>query len=84
MICMASRFEKLVWSILCGTALGLGTTGCYESTDQDMYGPPPDVATDGEEDADEADVLADTPADAEAENVAMYGPAPMYGPEPEP
>jgi hypothetical protein len=74
---MATRLQKILWSALCGTALGL--SGCYDSDDGDMYGPPPDVETDGDEDASDA---SDAIEDMISENVAMYGPAPMYGPEP--
>ncbi len=80
---MASRLEKLILGVLCGAAIGLGATGCYDSDDQDMYGPPPDVSSDSDDEGDIAtDILTDAPADLDPENVAMYGPAPMYGPEP--
>jgi hypothetical protein len=71
---MATRLQKMFWSILCGTALGLGATGCYDSDDQDMYGPPPDTSSDSD----------DVVTDEESEVIAAYGPAPMYGPEPSP
>lgn len=76
---MTSRIEKIIWSVVCGTALGLGTAGCYDSDDEVAYGPPPDVSVDGDDDA--AD---DAVEDAVEENIAMYGPAPAYGPEPSP
>jgi hypothetical protein len=77
---MANRLQKLLWSVLCGTALGLGAAGCYDSDsqDQDMYGPPPDTATDADDDAE------DVVEDEESEVIGAYGPAPMYGPEPSP
>ncbi len=77
---MASKLEKLIWSLLAGTALGLGTTGCYDSGDGgDMYGPPPDVSTDSDADA----VDTDAP-DPESDALVAYGPMPMYGPAPSP
>jgi hypothetical protein len=69
---MANGFSKLIWTVLCGTALGLG--GCYDSGDQTAYGPPPDVEEDSDVDA--ADVV-DT---VEEEMMTVYGPAPEYGP----
>ena len=43
---MATRLEKIFWSVLCGAALGLG--GCEdneprEDAGMDVYGPPPDT-----------------------------------------
>lgn len=74
---MATRFEKILWALLCGTALGMGTTGCYESDDQTAYGPPPDVQEDGDDDVDAADVMDTT---EEEPIMTAYGPAPEYGP----
>jgi hypothetical protein len=75
---MANRLRKLVWSVLCGTALGMGAAACG-SDEEVMYGPPPDTSVDGDDDA--ADVAAD---EEEEEFMAEYGPAPLYGPEPSP
>ncbi len=74
---MATKIERFLWSILCGSALGIGATGCYDS-DQTVYGPPPDVSSVEDDDAvDAADVL-----DVSEEEPIMtaYGPAPEYGP----
>lgn len=73
---MAMRLQKIIWSLLCGSALGLGVVGCHESGEPTAYGPPPDVETDG--DGDVSDAIEDSVSD----NVVAYGPAPMYGPEP--
>ena len=69
---MANRLQKILWSVLCGTALGLGPAGCYDSDDQTAYGPPPD----SEADSGPSDV---TDADDEPEMSPLYG-APEYGP----
>ena len=73
---MASRFQKVIWSILCGTALGLGPAGCYDSGHQTAYGPPPDA----EEDSDDGDVADATDVLEEEPIMTAYGPAPEYGP----
>lgn len=62
---MATRFDKFLWSILCGTALGLG--GCYDSD------PPEDATSDSVSDT------ADTVEDTEPEIMPAYG-VPEYGP----
>jgi hypothetical protein len=67
---MASKIHKVIWSILCGTTLGLG--GCYDSDPT----PPEDAQVDNPDD-DTTDA-ADT---AEEEVIVnLYG-APAYGPE---
>ncbi|MBW2262274.1 MAG: hypothetical protein JRG91_09910 [Deltaproteobacteria bacterium] len=63
---MATRIEKLLWSVLCGTAIGLA--GCYESD------PPKDASEDAVSDAE--DPLGDI--EEEEPIVDLYG-APMYG-----
>ncbi len=52
---MAARLEKLLWSVLCGTAIGL--TGCYASE------PPEDADADVTDpaDADGLDGIEDIP-----------------------
>jgi hypothetical protein len=66
---MATRIQKIVWSVLCGTALGLG--GCYESD------PPEDASSDTASDT------VDAAVDTEPEVAPAYG-MPEYGPPPEP
>ncbi|MBW2262277.1 MAG: hypothetical protein JRG91_09925 [Deltaproteobacteria bacterium] len=72
---MATRIHRLLWSVLCGTALGLGSAGCYESD------PPEDASADTDSDAVEDAVEA--VGDPETEWDTLYG-APAYGPEPSP
>lgn len=77
---MATRFQKILWTILCGGAVGI--VGCGESdpgpdAEDDMiayYGPPPDYAVDTEADT------TDTLGDVVEEDVPDEGPAPAYGP----
>jgi hypothetical protein len=64
---MATRLNKLLWSILCGTALGLGTAACYDSEG------PKDARADTDED------VEDVVEDAEPEIMPAYG-VPEYGP----
>lgn len=67
---MATKIHRYIWSIVCGTALGLG--GCYGSDPS----PPEDAQADSPSDAyDAADEEEEGPTPTE------YG-APMYGPEP--
>lgn len=69
---MATRFQKILWSLLCGTALGMGA--CGEGTEPlygaPEYGPPMDTATDEEADVEDGGV------DPEEEEPTMtdYGP----------
>ncbi|MBW2262276.1 MAG: hypothetical protein JRG91_09920 [Deltaproteobacteria bacterium] len=70
---MATRIHRIVWSVLCGAALGLGSAGCYESD------PPEDASADTDSDA-----MEDAVEDPGVEWETMYGPAPAYGPEPSP
>jgi len=41
---MATRLEKLIIALICGTALGI--TGCHKPEVENAPGPPPDVAAD--------------------------------------
>ncbi len=66
---MATRLEKLLWTVLAGTAIGLA--GCYESD------PPKDASEDSVSDA--GDPIEDM--EEEEAVVDLYG-APMYGPSP--
>jgi hypothetical protein len=74
---MPTRLEKLLWSVLAGTAIGLA--GCHESGDRG----PDDAAVDSESDAEDAaeDAAEDPVGDMEEEEVIMdlYGP-PAYVP----
>ena len=67
---MATRFERLLWSVLCGAALGIAGCGDDDGT---AYGPPPDTSADSAE-----DVGDDAAADPNEEEPYMtdYGPAP--------
>ena len=62
---MSTRIHKLLWSIVCGTAIGLA--GCYES----------DPPEDAQADTDAA--LPDVVEDMEPEVAPAYG-MPEYGP----
>ena len=69
---MATRLEKLFWSILSGTALGI--MGCEKNDPgedgmADAYGPPVDASV--EETADAADVPDDIDTEVPA---TEYGP----------
>jgi hypothetical protein len=74
---MATRLEKLLWTLLAGTAIGLA--GCHESGDRG----PDDAAVDTGSDAEdpEEDAAEDPVGDMEEEEVIMdlYGP-PAYVP----
>jgi len=78
---MATRLEKILWSLLAGTAIGLA--GCHESGDREAE----DAAVDSESDAEDAaedaleDAAEDPVGDMEEEEVIMdlYGP-PAYIP----
>ena len=70
---MATRIHRIVWSVLCGAALGLGAVGCHESE------PPGDASADTSSDA-----VEDAVEDPGSELETLYGPAPAYGPEPSP
>jgi len=78
---MPTRLEKLLWSVLAGTAIGLA--GCHESGDRG----PEDAAVDSGPDAEDAaedaveDAAEDPVGDMEEEEVIMdlYGP-PAYVP----
>ena len=70
---MATRLQKMLWTILCGSALGIA--GCWESDDQTVYGPPPDASADADDDAADAEDLVE-----EEPIMTAYGPAPEYGP----
>jgi hypothetical protein len=67
---MANRLQNILWSIVCGTALGLGTAACYESDG------PADARADSESDAEDT---IDDIEDEESPSVDLYG-APEYGP----
>ena len=68
---MATRLEKLLWTVLAGTAIGLA--GCHDSGDRG----PEDAAADSVSDA--GDPIEDI---EEEEGISdLYG-APMYGPSP--
>ena len=68
---MATRIHRMLWSIVCGAALGLGAAGCYDSD------PPEDAQADTDAS------LPDAVEDAEPEVAPAYG-MPEYGPPPEP
>jgi hypothetical protein len=68
---MATRIHRMLWSIVCGTALGLGAAGCYDSD------PPQDAQADTDAS------LPDAAEDTEPEFATAYG-MPEYGPPPEP
>ena len=65
---MARRWQKAVWAVLAGAALGVA--GCTDS--EPMYGAPVDVSSDEDVDGDEAqdsvDVLPEFP------DAVYYGP----------
>ena len=71
---MATRLEKLLWSILCGTAIGL--TGCYASD------PPEDAGSDADVtdpvDADALDEREESPL-VDAYGSPDYYADPLYG-----
>lgn len=76
---MAGRLEKILWSVLCGAALGMA--GCDNDREIVAYGPPVDLATDSEEDAEDVlDEVDDPPADPSEEEplISYYGPPPDY------
>ena len=76
---MASRLEKIFWSLMCGAALALGA--CDNNEDlAGAYGPPVDTATDDEDAEDDvldtAEDLADTAN--EEPTISYYGPMPDF------
>jgi hypothetical protein len=69
---MATRLQKILWSVLAGAALGLAGCGDDDGT---AYGPPPDTSAD--EGSDPAAEVADDPAVDPTEEEPMstdYGP----------
>lgn len=65
---MASRWQKFVWVVMCGGALGL--TACGDSGD-----PPGDAAAENGTDTTEVDAEPDLEEDP---GMTYYGPAPDY------
>ena len=65
---MARRWQKVVWAVMCGSALGL--TACGDSGD-----PPGDAAAEQETDTTEVDVGPELEEDP---GMTYYGPAPDF------
>jgi len=65
------RIQKILWSILCGAALGVA--GCGDDS-QPEYGAPVDVSADDDVDGDEVQDAVDVTG--EDPGAQYYGPAP--------
>ena len=75
---MATRLQKLLITLICGTALGV--TRCHTPEVENAPGPPPDMAADAGADGDEADGIMVAP---EPVTMPAYGVAPDPKPYPE-
>lgn len=81
---MATRLQKLILTLMCGTSIGLSR--CHKPEVEHPPAPPPDVAADAATDGDSQPGLEPAPG-PEQDKIAMYGAplppeqeaVPMYG-----